>query len=331
MGETEREARGPIKRLLSGQLIRWAGLAITAAAIGLVVWSIYKSDLLASDAWMATDVLTGVAASALIFCASLFCVFAAWYLLIMSVSKVHVSWMDGFYIYAVSAIYRYIPSNVIHYVGRYYMLRQRGVEHAAATWGIVAETALFICASVLIALIFGAPLVHQALLDAAQDNWLLFAVIALVGIVAVAGALVVLRRRVAIRELIAPFMRTKVLHAGVEAFVLHLVARLVSGVALWWLSVQVLGSDQASLPDMIAIWAAAWTLGYVTPGASAGLGVREAVIIAAMVGLGVPMAGATLVAIAFRVATTIGDLIFAAAGWASHRFIGPPAASCHNT
>jgi glycosyltransferase 2 family protein len=319
-----------MKQLLSGQLIRWVGLAITALAVGLVVWSIYTSDLLASDAWMTTEVLTGVAASTLIFCASLFCVFAAWYLLIMSVSKTHISWLDGFYIYAVSAIYRYIPSNVIHYVGRYYMLRQRDVEHAAATWGIVAETALFICASTLIAVVFGAPLVRDALLRAAQDNWLLFAIIALVLIVAAAGAILMLRRRVALRELVAPFMRTRVLHAGLEAFALHVAARMISGVALWWIAVQVMGSDQASLPDMIAIWAAAWTLGYITPGASAGLGVREAIIIAAMVGLGVTMADATLVAIAFRVATTLGDLLFAAMGWAVHRFTGARQASLPN-
>ena len=106
---------------------------------------------------------------------------------------------------------------------------------------------------------------------------------------------------------------------------------MLSGVALWWMAVHLLGADQLSMPNVIAIWAVAWTLDYITPGASAGLGVREAVIIAAMVGLSVPIAGAALVAISFRVATTIGDLIFAAIGWASHRFAGPRPASCHNT
>ena len=308
-----------MKQTLARRLIRWIGLVITAAAVGLVIWSIYTSELLASGAWMTTEVLTGVVAGALIYSVSLFCVFSAWYLLIVSASKAHISWPDGFYIYSVSALYRYIPSNVIHYVGRYYMLRQRGVEHAVAAWGIVAETVLFIAASSFIALSFGAPIIREEVARAAHDNgtFVLLIVLALVAVVCVAA--VILHRRATIRELIAPFTRTQVLYAGIEAFLLQLVARILSGVALWWLSVQVLGPDQISLADMIAIWAAAWTLGFITPGASAGLGVREATIIAALVGLDVPMASAALIAIAFRVATTIGDLLFAASGWVSHR------------
>jgi uncharacterized membrane protein YbhN (UPF0104 family) len=68
---------------------------------------------------------------------------------------------------------------------------------------------------------------------------------------------------------------------------------------------------------MIAIGSAAWTLGCVTPGASAGLGVREAVLIAASIGVGVTTADATLTAIAFRVTTTIADLLFRSTGWSA--------------
>lgn len=321
-----------MKQTSAGRIVRWLGFAITAAALALVIWSIYTSELLSSDAWMTTEVLAGVAAATLIFCASLFCVFAAWHLLIMSVSKIHISWVDGFFIYSVSALYRYIPSNVMHYVGRYYMLRQRGVEHAVATWGILAETVLFVSSSCLIAVVFGAPLVLEELARIDTFNWSIFLLLALAAIAVVGIIAVILRRRQrSVRELIAPFLRAQVLHAGIEAFVLQLVARLLSGVALWWLSVQILGPDQVSLMDIIAIWAAAWTLGYVTPGASAGLGVREAAIITALVAIGVPAASATLTAIAFRVATTMGDLLFATGGWISHWFCGPPTASFRNT
>ena len=120
----------------------------------------------------------------------------------------------------------------------------------------------------------------------------------------------------------APFLRKQVLVATVEAFSLHVAARVVSGVALWWLASSLLEGNQSSMPDVIAIWAAAWVIGYLTPGASAGLGVREAVMIGAFTGLGAPLEGATLVAIAFRVATTLGDIIFAGIGYASHRIFG---------
>ena len=53
----------------------------------------------------------------------------------------------------------------------------------------------------------------------------------------------------------------------------------------------------------------AWTLGFLTPGAPAGLGVREAVLVALLT----PSAGepaALTAALAFRAATLGGDLLF---------------------
>lgn len=309
-------------KLLSEKLVRWVGMAITALALGLVGWSIYTSDLLASDAWQSFDVLWAVFAASAIFVPSLICVATAWYLLIVSASKVSVSWLEAYYIYAVSSIYRYIPSNIVHYVGRYYMLQQRGVEHAVAAWGILAETAIFVSASALVAFSFGAPLIREAIVKAAQDSALLRAVAVLASIALIAAAILIIKRRGVIRELVLPFLRTEVLYAGLASFGLQVVARVVSGLALWWLATQLLGVETPSIADVIAIWSAAWLLGYITPGASAGLGIREAVIIASFTGLGVPIAGATLVAIAFRVTTTLSDLIFSGSGWASHHLVG---------
>ena len=60
---------------------------------------------------------------------------------------------------------------------------------------------------------------------------------------------------------------------------------------------------------LLMISATAWTLGFLTPGAPAGLGVREAVLVALLT----PSAGepaALTAALAFRAATLGGDLLF---------------------
>jgi uncharacterized membrane protein YbhN (UPF0104 family) len=273
----------------------------------------------------------GVVLAALLFTLSLSCVYTAWYLVVLSISAVKIKFLEAFYIYSVSQIYKYIPSNIMHHVGRYYMLRRRGVEHSAAGWGMLAETALMITASIFVALVFGAPLIRAAVLNLAHEGWPILLAIAVVMIVAgSASALVLRRQKTTIRDLVSPFLRVQVLVAGLKAFLLQVVARAVSGFALWWLAADLLGAYQLSMPDVIAIWAAAWVIGYVTPGASAGLGVREAVIIGSFVGLGAPIEAATLVAIAFRVATILADLMFAGVGWASHRFIGTIAAPHHD-
>jgi glycosyltransferase 2 family protein len=313
-----------VKSLFSAQIARWFGVALTSLAVGLVVWSLYKSGLLASDAWMKADIIDGMLLAVLVYTVSLFCVFAAWYLLVTSVSQIEVSWREGLYIYSLSAIYRYIPSNIIHYVGRYYMLRQRGVEHAAATWGMIAETALLVSTSTIVAVAFGAPLIRDSLLRVFRDGWLTIAGVVLIAALVFAIAVLLLPRSITIRTLIGPFLRVEVIYAGIQAFLLFLVARIIFGGSLYCLSTQITTNNQVSLADMIAIGSAAWTLGYITPGASAGFGVREAVIIAALIGVGVSTLEATLVAVAFRVTTTVADLIFTATGWAAHRLAATP-------
>jgi uncharacterized membrane protein YbhN (UPF0104 family) len=320
-----------VPRRFSDSTIRWVGLLITASAVGFVAWSLYTSDLLATDAWMNTHVIVGVILAALIFTLSLCCVYTAWYLVVRSVSEVKIGWLEGFYIYSTSEIYKYVPSNIMHHVGRYYMLRRRGVEHSAASWGILAEMGLMVAASLLVALVFGTPLIRTAVLDLAPEGWpVLLGGAAIVIVIVVGASVALVLRRAKIQDLVRPFLRIEVLIAGLQAFLLQVTARTVSGFALWWLASDLLGAHQPSIPNVIAVWAAAWVAGYLTPGASAGLGVREAVIIGLFVGLGVPIEGATLVAIAFRVATTLGDLMFAGIGWASHYYIGTIAAPHHD-
>jgi len=316
-----------MNKLPWAQVGRWLGFAITAFAIGLVVWSIYTSDLIASDEWNDADVLIGLIVSTVIYTPSLFLVAAAWYLLTTSVSKTRIFWWDGFYIYATSAIYRYIPSNVIHYIGRHALLRQRGVEHAAAAWGSLAETALLLLASTFVALVLGTPLLVEQLVRVAHDNWLLLVLLALFAIFLVGIAARFVRRRYNIRDVLEPFWRAKVLHAATVAFALYVAARTISGMSLYYLSIAILDASQLSMADMIAVGAAAWTLGYVAPGASAGIGVREAVMIAALVALDVSFSDATLLAIVFRLTTTFADLLFTALGWALRYTMGPPPAS----
>lgn len=308
-----------MKHLLTEQRIRYAGLTITALSVGLVAWSIYSSDLLQSGAWTEPTALAGIFLSALIFAASLCCNFAAWHLVVMSVSKTQISWLEGYCIYAISQIYKYIPSNVVHHVGRYYMLRRRGVDHAAAAWGFLAETGLSLAASLLVVLAFGAPLIRDVLLSLRNSHLLWVGMIA-GGIVLVGAVALLMSYPATIRNALKPFLSRRVLNAGLGALLFHVASRVVAGLGFWWLTVKLLGPGEITLASAIAVWAAGWTIGYVTPGATAGLGVREAALIGALAALNVPITDATLAAIAYRVATTIGDLLFSIVGWICQRF-----------
>ncbi len=76
---------------------------------------------------------------------------------------------------------------------------------------------------------------------------------------------------------------------------------------------------------MVGSVATAWTLGFVTPGAPSGLGVREALLVS-MLSPTVGAPNATGLALCFRAVTTLGDLIGFAAGSVGQRLTRGPVA-----
>ena len=82
---------------------------------------------------------------------------------------------------------------------------------------------------------------------------------------------------------------------------------------LWLLAAMLSGQPGATPGPLICLsaLALAWAAGFVVPGSSAGLGVREAVLIVALQGaLGAE--ASTVVALALRLVTTAGDGVFCA-------------------
>jgi uncharacterized membrane protein YbhN (UPF0104 family) len=97
----------------------------------------------------------------------------------------------------------------------------------------------------------------------------------------------------------------------------YLVFFVLAGVIFWgivgtttglWLDVPI--------QSLVSIFAISWLTGFLTPGAPAGIGVREATIILILSGfIGEP--SAVLVAIISRLIVTVGDLVF----WAFSNFL----------
>jgi uncharacterized membrane protein YbhN (UPF0104 family) len=72
------------------------------------------------------------------------------------------------------------------------------------------------------------------------------------------------------------------------------------------------------LRSLLAVVTTAWLLGFVVPGAPAGLGIREVVMIA-MLEPSFGEANALLLALLYRITTVGGDAAFAALGFCMNR------------
>jgi len=236
---------------------------------------------------------------------------AAWVLLLRGCGA-PLGLRDGLLVFCIAQFGKYVPGNVAQHLGRVWLAREHGVPAAPVVFTIAVETLTAVLVGLLLIAVSLASMPDPA--DAAL-RWRMLAFAA----PAVAGVAVLLHllnryRPWPLRRLLGdqPFPLP-----GSGAFALYvashaasfllmsvatdLVARFVFGVA---------DPHFALLPGVLAM---GWVSGFVVPGAPAGLGVREAVLLAGLgplLGPG-PAAGVTL---ATRLLGSVADALLFGGG-----------------
>jgi glycosyltransferase 2 family protein len=206
-------------------------------------------------------------------------------------------------VYGRTQIAKYLPGNCFHFVGRQMLGRTLGHSQAALALASLLEAALLLALASSLA----APLARPWLGDGA---WLLPVVPAAALALLWRGAWLVPARWWPLpqagggRALLPPPRLLEALACYGLFFAL--------AAGLLWLQATLLGAGRGAapgLPGCLSGLALAWAAGFVMPGSSAGLGVREAVLIVALEGtLGAEASG--VLALAFRLLTTVGDGVF---------------------
>ena len=202
---------------------------------------------------------------------------------------------------------KYLPGNVFHLAYRHIAARREGVGHRALALALVLESVLVIAAGAILGLgVVSDPRLDALAPWARQLVWAapVLALLAWVGVGAVG-------RRGGFAQL-APARTAPPFFA---VLVLDLAFFVLAALALRMLSEQ-----PSALP--FAAWcgwlALAWALGYVTPGAPAGIGLREAVLALGLAPV-LGEAGALALALVYRLLTLVADAVLALAGFAMLR------------
>lgn len=243
---------------------------------------------------------------------------------------VHASWGLLARIMGVTQLGKYLPGNIAQHIGRLGMSVKAGIPSVPFASTVLSETVLAILAAVVfgtlacaaggmgnVTLPVGTPATGFATLP------LLLAVAACALIVVLASArLIKMIARHRLRSDAIPVPGTRALLLAFICYVANYVA-LSAGVAA--LS-SLLLDDPPSAWVLTGAFALSWILGFLLPGAPAGLGVREAAMLGILQAAGY---GADVLpfVIGLRVATTLGDLIcFVVAACAARMFPASPLA-----
>lgn len=223
---------------------------------------------------------------------------------------------------------KYLPGNIAHHFGRVVVARSSGLKTAPVMFSMAYETVIMLVACVhvgALTLLWNPPM--------ALEQWPLAHQRGLITILVSIGALCMI---MLLPRIVHVFMKLRVGGKAAEqeplnsrldwgtvfaCYFFYTLAYALVGFGLWLVAASLV-PEKATFTNFIFLtgaFASSWVLGFLAPGAPAGLGVREAVLFAWLgVVFGSPVAVSLVIVL--RIATTVGDLLnFLLGSWALAR------------
>ena len=190
--------------------------------------------------------------------------------------------------YGVSQIAKYIPGNIFHLAGR----QAIGMSSGINSWSLAKTTVWELVLIAIAGSVFGLlalPLLDWNLPDFSSYLSFMFAII-----------------------VVAILIRFRVGYPMARAFVWHACFLTVSGIVFLGLVELItnnIGIASYTVGVVVGAYVLAWLIGLITPGAPAGIGIREIVLVGLLNGI-VPELDLLLAIVIGRIVTTCGDIIF---------------------
>ena len=208
-------------------------------------------------------------------------------------------------------IAKYLPGNVFHWVGRQILAKKFGWSQISMGLASLVGITLITLAAILSALIFATAMDVSTL-----PGWSTTATHgALIGMIVVIAGIWLIGAFADNIPLLTRLPETKAIQQfarGVRpllAIGFYVTFFMIGGIFFWVLTAILIHAWQISLLATLGFaYVTSWLAGYVTVGAPAGIGVREAALVL-MLGATVGEAEALTLAIALRVVTTVGDFL----------------------
>jgi uncharacterized membrane protein YbhN (UPF0104 family) len=210
-------------------------------------------------------------------------------------------------VYFRSALAKYIPSNVMHFAARHFMSRRFNISHNTILLSNLLEIAVILMAAVSIAAFFLLAAPQLLPVSIAVHRPLLRIVVAAGAGFILLGLLCIVRRKTSdLMPSWIAFLKTLGAAYGVNLIFLLLTGLVLS--VLFYTMQTGLAFNGGLVVRIVFGYVCAWTIGFVTPGAPGGLGVREGVL-TAVLGPFIGHDNALLGALLFRFCTFFGECL----------------------
>jgi len=273
-------------------IMKWGSRILTLAAVGFVGFQLFQYEfdfsMLSSPFVVIGLLLIGIAIGFGVFFFSF-----NFHWLTQKLSGVLIDRKMTTKIYCATNMYKYLPINIMQYVGRNQIVAEaKGVSHAHVALATLLENVFRCLAAVLVVALLGVNLINYVQLTI--PPWAIWVGLTIAASVVIA-VMIIFRKRVTAGTM-AVLLGNSVLRTLVISFTFMLALLLLGQSLTLELAIRVIG-----------LYALAWLAGTLVPIVPGGIGVREAAILLLMDSvITEPILAATIVI--HRVLYTIGDI-----------------------
>jgi len=279
------------------------GTLITVVAFVFVIKKIVTMDV--DWSMFASGKPLGIIAGCvLVQTAIIFFMSTPWVQFVRILSGKRIAMKDALPVYTKCNLMKYVPGNVFQYVGRNQLAADLHISHVDVACATVLEILCSLVAPLVwILLLMGKDMV--GLIRTYEKNFLL--------VLGIGVAVLVLAYFEKYRKL----LNRKILLRVVGVFLLYVLQYLFSAAMYAVPAFLMFDVPRAQMGLFLGTYLFSWVIGFITPGAPGGIGVREAVMVLTCSTF-LDTNTIMLYAVTMRIISTFGDVLAFFLGWLLH-------------
>lgn len=226
-----------------------------------------------------------------------------WHILLLTYQKTDIPFLLAHKINARTQIAKYLPSNVLHHAGRLSLGKLHGIDSTALIKASMDEILLLVASAALLSSIFF--LSTNTPWQGITGQYIDAIMLSLFALIMIRLAVHILSYRKNNKTSL-PVIARRLTFSGLH----YLLFILSSAIINTLLANELLNfSNWDQTLTFTAVFLLAWLIGFLTPGAPGGIGVREAILVMALSST-YNEAGLLLTAVASRIISIVGDIAF---------------------
>lgn len=284
------------------------GKIISIASIAFIVYAIWKLGFDFDSIHNWPLFLTVSFISVIVKCITVYVSGFAWAGWLSFFAGGKIDKREALCVYAKANIGKYLPGNVMHYVERNLFATNLGISQKKLALSTVLEVLGLLGTALIISILVSAKQLLKSLKLILGDSYAVIICAAiLAGCLIVLITFVLLRKKIA--ELVQEYTWGKFLKTLLMALIQYAVVLLSLGIIMVFLYLYMGGDINWRNSSLIVSgYIIAWVLGFIIPGASGGIGVRE-FLITILLGSVVGTELVLMLSVIHRLITIIGDFL----------------------